>query len=255
MTDLALAVAFSRTLLDRLAEHRVRTRYGVAHFVDSLPRVWWLNTLSVDLGARATLEELIADADEVQGGGGLAHRRIAVDDELGAEVEDGFRELGWRVARLLVMADGGTDLPAAARAVVAEVPAQEAEAAWSDGIRTELRGIDEDALRQLVAARHLRRQAVTARYFAAVQDGRVASSCELYSDGSTAQIESVFTLEELRGRGLGTAVVSRALGEARKRHDLTFLVTDDEGRAQRLYRRLGFEGIGRIWDFVREPPR
>ncbi len=252
MDELRRVIEFERRLVERLAERRGRTRLGTAYFHDSLPRVWWLNVLSVDLGARATVEELVEDADSAQAG--LRHRKIAIDDELGAEVEPGFRALGWRVERLLVMARRGTGRAAKGGPDVEEVDPGELAPVWAEGIRRGPFGSDEETVRQLVAAQHLRRRAVAVRYFAARVDGRLASYCELFSDGRTAQVESVMTLEEFRGRGLASAIVARATEEARAGgHDLVFLDADDEDWPKELYRKLGFEEIGRIWDFVREP--
>jgi ribosomal protein S18 acetylase RimI-like enzyme len=253
MDELRRAIDFERRLVERLAERRVPTRFGTAYLRDSLPLVWWLNVLSVDLGTRATVAELVEDADASQAG--LRHRKIAIDHELGAEVEPGFRALGWGVDRLLVMAHREAG-KAVADSAVEEVDPEELAPVWAEGIRQGPYGADDETVRQLVAAQHLRRQAVAVRYFAARVDERIASYCELFSDGGTAQVESVMTLEEFRGRGLATAVVGRAAAEARASgHDFVFLDADDEDWPKGLYRKLGFAEIGRIWDFVREPER
>jgi GNAT superfamily N-acetyltransferase len=250
MRELERAVAFQRTLNARLAERTERTRHGTARFVDSLPRVRWLNALDVDLGARATAEELARDAERAQAAAGLEHRRLVIDDRLGREVEADLQARGWTMERLLVMpfCGGGRDVDTSA---VAEVAAAEVEPAWAMGIRSE--GRDEETVRQLVAAQHLRRLAVDVTYFAARVDGGIASYCELFSDGATAQIESVMTLPEFRGRGLATAVVSAALAKARDANTLTFLVADDEDWPKDLYAKLGFAPVGTIWSFVLQP--
>jgi predicted GNAT family acetyltransferase len=99
-----------------------------------------------------------------------------------------------------------------------------------------------------------RRKAVDVRYFAVRTDGRVAAYCELFSRGGVGQIESVMTFREFRGRGFGKAVVARALAESMAAaHDLTFLLADAEDWPKELYRKLGFEEVGRVWDFIREP--
>ena len=62
----------------------------------------------------------------------------------------------------------------------------------------------------------------------------IASTCELYSDGVTAQIEAVITLEQHRNKGLARAVVMAALDDAlAEGHDLVFLVADDDDWPQR----------------------
>ena len=71
---------------------------------------------------------------------------------------------------------------------------------------------------------------------------------------STAQIEDVGTLGGYRGRGLARAVVLRALAEAGAAGcDLVFLEADEDDWPKELYRRLGFEPIGRIFAFLRKP--
>ena len=49
--------------------------------------------------------------------------------------------------------------------------------------------------------------------------------------------------------------MSRALEESRAAgHDLTFLIADRDDWPKQLYAKLGFDEIGRIWEFIR-PPR
>ena len=251
MAELGRARAFLRALPLALAEETEPCRYGVAAFVRSLPRVYWLNLVSVEPGTRATAGELAAEADRVQEPAGLTHRKLSVYDELGYDVENDFRRLGWKVERQVVMTqDRPEELLSGP---VDEVAFDELEDVWAAGIRSEPWGLDEEVVRQLVAAQHRRRRGVDVRYFAARADGEIASYCELLSDGETAQVESVMTLEPFRGRGLAKAVVSHAVTEARDaRHSLVFLVADDEDWPKELYRRLGFEPHGHSWELIRE---
>ena len=57
-----------------------------------------------------------------------------------------------------------------------------------------------------------------------------------------AQIEAVRVLEAYRGRGLGAAVITWAIDEARRRHCALVQLTTDKSRtsAHRFYERLGF---------------
>jgi len=97
--------------------------------------------------------------------------------------------------------------------------------------------------------------AVRLRHFGARVDGQVVSFCDLYSDGRTAQIESVTTFEEHQGHGLGSAVVLRAAEEAAVAgQDLVFLVADDDDWPKAWYERLGFDPVGRTWTFNRPGP-
>ena len=84
--------------------------------------------------------------------------------------------------------------------------------------------------------------------------GQTVCSADLYSDGRTAQIESVLTLEEFRRRGLGRAVVAEAVRAALSSgHDFVFLIADDEDWPKNLYVRMGFEPLGRFYDFLKAP--
>lgn len=252
MADLARARAFVRALPLGLAEEIVACRFGQAAFVHSLPRVYWMNLISVDPGERATAADLAAEADRMQEPAGLLHRKVGIYDDLGYNVEDAFRTLGWTVHRHLVMTLERPARLASGRAE--EVTPDEIEPVWADGIRESPYGRQEEVVRQLVQAQHRRRRAVDVRYFATRHAGEIASYCELFSDGDTAQVESVMTVERFRGRGFGKAVVSHAVREARRAgHSLVFLVAEDDDWPKELYRRLGFEPRGHTWELIREP--
>jgi predicted GNAT family acetyltransferase len=247
-------LAFARAIELRSAERTQLTHFGRALFVDALPRVWSLNFVAVDRGMDPSAEELAADADAAQGTAGLEHRRIVVeDDEPGAVLAPEFRALGWRAQNFLVMPHTRSGRTVETSSVQ-EVQREKLDPVWAEGIRDEPWGDDEETVRQLVGQRQVLQRATSARYFAAFADGIVASYCELYSDGRTAQIEGVFTLPRFRGGGLASAVVVKALDEAKASgHELVFLLADGEGWPKDLYEKLGFEIAGRTWDFVRSP--
>lgn len=71
-----------------------------------------------------------------------------------------------------------------------------------------------------------------ARFFAARVDGRLADNCELYQEGDDAQVEHV-----------------EACGAER------LIVADEEDWPRHLYARLGFDQIGRTWEYLRPPHR
>jgi ribosomal protein S18 acetylase RimI-like enzyme len=254
MNQLERAVEFQRGFDERLVEDVVPSRHGRGLLTPSLPRVFYLNHLSVDVGAHASADDLIEEAEGIHAAAGLAHRKISIDDELGAVVAPRFRELAWKVEELLVMPHIGA-APCVDISAAQELGPEELEQVWIEGMRASPEIQNEEEIRQLVAAQHRRRQVVQVRYFAARSEGQIASYCELFSDGKTGQIESVMTLERFRGRGLATGVVARALAESRAEHDLTFLVADADDWPKELYRKLGFEARGSIWDFLRPPPR
>ena len=132
-----------------------------------------------------------------------------------------------------------------------EVSLDDLVPAWTEGWRTDPAILGAEVMRQLVVSKRGTGEVVDTTFFAARVDGEVASYCELYSDGRTAQIENVLTLDRFRKRGLARATVSKALEEARKRrHDLIFLVADHRDWPKELYGKLGFDEVGRIWEFV-----
>lgn len=244
-------VDWDRAFALRRARRVGQSRFGPAIFDDQLPRVWYLNTLLLDLGVRASADELIDEADRVQAE--LRHRKLSVDEgDYGAELEPELRERGWRIEELVVMPHIGSGRSVDTSNVV-EVDIASLEPLWTESGRAEPWGREEETLRQLVAARRRTAEALSVRYFAVHADGQVASCCELYSAEGIGQIESVVTLERFRNRGFGAAVTMRALEESRAAgHDLTFLVADARDWPREWYGRLGFAEIGRIWDFVRE---
>lgn len=254
MTELETCLDFIRSFEERRARQVVPFRFGKAMFDDQLPRVRELNFLWIRPDADPYPEQLIEDAERLQGGAGLDHRSVFVDDEqLGARLEGHFRERGWSVVIDLVMPHvrGGEPVDTY---LIREVSGEELVPVWAKGIRTEPWGSDEETVRQLIDAHLLRRFVLQVRYFAAFEGGRVVSYCELFSDGETGQIESVMTLPEHRQKGYGRAVVTKALQESRAMgHTLTFLVAHEHDWPKELYGRLGFEPAGRVFSFVKRP--
>ena len=245
------AVEFDRSYSEGLVDEIVRTEHGRVLLTPALPRVYYLNHFLADPGIDASASELVAEIEPIFEAAGLAHRKISVGDELGARLAPELRRLGWKAEELLVMPHTGSD-PDVDTSPVEEVGPDELEPLWVEGMRASPEITDEEEIRQLVTAQHRRRRAVDVRYFAARSDGDIGSYCELFSDGRTGQIESVMTLERFRGRGLAKAVVVDALRASRGAgHDLTFLLAEAADWPKELYRKLGFETTGSIWDFLR----
>jgi ribosomal protein S18 acetylase RimI-like enzyme len=246
--ELEHAVEFMRGFDERRVERIVPAAHGRALLTPSQPLVYHRNHFSVDLGAEASTEQLIQEADPAFAEAGIAHRKITIDDDLGERVAPDFRALGWKAQELLVMTyrGGGAEVDTS---IVEEVDPTELEPLWIEGMRSEIE--NEEEIRQLVAAQHGRRQALEVRYFAARVDGVIASYCELFLGAGTGQIESVMTLERYRGRGLAKAVVRRTLEDSLAAgSDLNFIVAAADDWPKELYRKLGFESVGSVWDFL-----
>jgi GNAT superfamily N-acetyltransferase len=253
MTEVDRCLEFLRSFTFRVAERTSRGHLGRAVLNDRLPRVWSLNYLLAEreLGEDVTAGELAADADHLLGAAGLDHRKVEVlEAEAGARLEPGFRALGWHVERDLVMTHRRPPDREADTSIVEELEASELEEVWAEGTRSGPYGTDEEVVRQLVEQKRVL-AAAGARFFAARVDGEVASHCDLYSDGSTGQIEAVMTLEAFRNRGHARAVVTKALQESRAAgHGLTFLLADQDDWPRHLYVKLGFDEVGSVYEFL-----
>jgi len=250
MAELDRCIAFMRAFDERRAQRIVLFRFGKAYVNDSLPRARQLNAVLVDVLDAIVVDELVENVDRLQAD--LDFRLIWVDKEaLGRRLEPELVARGWATTRNLVMTHVRPGRPADTSGVV-EIDAATLVPVWAAGIERAPRA-DPELVRQLVEAQLLRQQAVHVRYFAVLQDGCPISYCELFSDGATGQIESVLTLEQHRGNGYASAVVTKALQASRALgHDLTFLTAEEDDWPKGLYAKLGFEAVGRVWDFTRD---
>jgi ribosomal protein S18 acetylase RimI-like enzyme len=255
--DLARALAFQHAIQDASATRTRRFRWGVALLHEALPYSQAHNFLRVEPhaggAAGPTAAGLALEADRLLGAAGLGHRRVQVDDErLGASLAPGFRALDWDCSPLLLMAWRRPPDRPAQPGVAQEVDWPTLRPAVEAMLRRAPFGRDQETVRQLVDRKQVTAAVTCLRLFAARVGGQIASFCELYSDGVTAQIEDVNTFEEHRGRGLARAVVLHAAAAARRAGNrLVFLVAEDDDWPKRLYRRLGFDPLGRTWTFTR----
>jgi ribosomal protein S18 acetylase RimI-like enzyme len=232
---------------DMRGERTEPSRFGVAVFDGRLPLRYDSNHLLVDrLPATVAADDLIAEARR------LDRPSIMVrDHQTGERLAPAFERLGWKVHRGLVMAHRGAGQRTADTDLVREVdrallrPANRRELARYPWATPEV-------VEQLLDGKLAIARAVEARFLAVLVDGEVAGYADLYHDGHTAQIEDVAVLPEHRGRGYASALVLHALDRARRAGcDLTFLVADAQDWPQQLYRRLGFEDLGRYVKLIR----
>jgi GNAT superfamily N-acetyltransferase len=251
MSEADRCIAFLRDHALRITRTGPARRFGTALLYEELPRVWSLNYVLAerDLDG-ATAEALAAEADDLLGGAGLRHRKVEVLDEAAGErLAREFQALGWHVERDLVQphrrpADREVDI-----SFVEEVDTETLAPVWAEAMRKDF-GSDDDVIRQLTEHKQVL-AADGARFFAARVDGVLASYCDLYSDGRTAQIEAVQTLERFRNKGLARAVVSGALAASEAEgHDLTFLLADEADWPKQLYEKLWFDVVGSVYEFT-----
>lgn len=242
-----------RSVDERAAEQVIPFRWGHALINQRLNLVHDVNFLIADRLDGAGAAALAAEADRIQGEAGVSHRRVNVDDRAAAiRLTTGFTALGYQPERFVIMVhqrapDRQVDTSAVREVEWAQLrPARELERRqqpWSK---------EPGLVEQIVAKQELTASRIDTRYFGILVDGRVASSCELRTEGDVAQIETVETLEAYRRRGLSRAVVSAAL-EAARTYAFVFLVADAGDWPQEFYRRLGFDQVGIESRFLRLP--
>ena len=244
-----------RAVEDATATRRERFRWGTALFHEDFPLVWDFNFLRVDAAPRdTTAAQLAAEAELVQGAASLRHRKLTVEDEdFGTQLAPGFKAEGWSADRLLMMAHHRPPDRPSPDGTAREITLDAIKETREKSLRREESSGEEEIVqvRDMVGALV---DSANARFFGAETGGTIGSVCELYSDGSTAQIEGVTTLEEHRGKGLARAVVLAALDDARSAgHDFVFLTADDDDWPKELYVKLGFDPIGILYDFKLTP--
>jgi RimJ/RimL family protein N-acetyltransferase/ribosomal protein S18 acetylase RimI-like enzyme len=237
--------AFRRAVEDRVAERLVPVAHGVGLFCDSIPQVYDENYVRIDRPVAA--ETHAAEADALMEA--FSHRRVTVDGREDA-LTAGFAELGWAPSTHVVMAHmHGPDRIVPTNGV-REVTLDDIAQAHRDVTLAESYGTPELA-DQLLEAKRRVGDAVRTRYFAVPDGDGIAAYCQLFDDGRTAQIEDVNTLLGYRGRGLGRAVVQRALEAAGAECDLVFLEALADDWPKDLYRKLGFTIVDERQLFLR----
>ncbi len=250
--DLARAIAFENAIIDRLSLEREPFEWGTALFHPDFPGIYDLNFLRVERpDDTISADLLMSEAHRLMAPRDLEHRKVAVDDaELGALLAPAFAEAGWDVTRLLIMVHRRPPQ----RSPTSDVEETVAAVHGAAKVRSNRESPyfdTEEGIEQMRRVDELAYEVTDKRTFAAYVDDTIASLCELYSDGLTAQIEDVATVEEYRGRGLASSVVLRALHEAQAwGHDMIFLVADDDDWPKEMYSKLGFEGVGLIYQFL-----
>nr|SBO95523.1 glutathione S-transferase domain protein [Nonomuraea gerenzanensis] len=194
-------------------------------------------------------QRLMAAADEVLSG--REHRLVCVDDDrLGTACAPAFAAAGYEHETNLVMVFRGEpphDSPPAERLGLEEL----APVLRRDWRRTLPQAPDEviDGLARRVSAR-LRGADTVAFRGVRAPSGEIAARADLYVHGGVAQIESVFTGHEHRGRGYAGALMRALLAEVAGA-ELIFLLADADDWPRHFYERLGFAEVGRTHAFLR----
>jgi GNAT superfamily N-acetyltransferase len=247
--SLARALEFMRAVLVRTADETRTIEAGLVVLTRSLPAVWSVNQLRVT--EPLAFDDLIELADDQLSE--LGYVDIAVEhQEAGPALQPTFRAAGWKVERDVVMVlSEPSDGPADTGVVV--------EAGEDELMELMARWYAEDPeptpLERLELVEYNRREArVHGDRLLGVRssDGQLVAMSKLRSDGSSAQVEDVYTAPEARGRGYARALVSRASELARADGvGLTFIIADDNDWPKLLYGRIGFRPVGHVWHFHR----
>jgi ribosomal protein S18 acetylase RimI-like enzyme len=115
-------------------------------------------------------------------------------------------------------------------------------------------GWQEEAVRQLAEMDERYGRVCEGRDFAAPPEDPVCA-CRLYTAGGLAQIDEVGTLAAFRGMGHARAVVHAAAEAAlAEGNDAVFLEAEAHDWPKNLYRRLGFDEVGELYQFLKPPP-
>jgi ribosomal protein S18 acetylase RimI-like enzyme len=228
----------------------VASPLGVGVLTPELPLRHDSNYLLVERAGSAA--EAIDEADRILGGAGRNHRVILTfDEDLGERLLAEFQALDWRTQRHIFMVQRREPTKSGDVSIVQEVD----QTALRPGRRREILSYpwgSPELAEQLLDAKVLLSSRAETRFFGVEVDGAIVAWTDLYVAQGIGQIEDVATRAEHRGKGYATAVVLRAIEEARRAGaDLIFLVADDEDWPKELYGRLGFDIVGRQYKFIR----
>jgi ribosomal protein S18 acetylase RimI-like enzyme len=216
--------------------------YGQVLRTPTLPAARNLNCLVVTVADPALdATDLVRLASDVLSGA-PEPQFVVEDDATGERLEGPLLRAGWHIERALLMTLGPAPAVDVDRSAVRDGTEDETVALMSRWYAEEESDQGPEVLRQLDAYARREAQRVPQRRFVVDHGGGAAGSCTLRARDGVAQVEDVFVAPELRGRGAGTALVAHAAAVSRSEgHDLTIIVADADGRAKRLYERLGFE--------------
>jgi GNAT superfamily N-acetyltransferase len=215
------------------------------------PRIYDANRgVRVRAASRTAVDAVIARADDLFNG--LHHRAFSCDPLTPAPFEARLLQEGYRAEADLQMVLEGEIL---ATAPEIELRAAESDADWSAIARLTRMDHEEMAKRfghpvyaeevtvQMVATRRAKRPAL--RHWVARIQG---ADCAFFSSwpglNGIGKVEDLFTHPDFRGRGIATALIVQAVGDARARGAGPVVIAarpDDTPR--RMYERMGFRPI------------
>ena len=254
LTDLDRAFAFARWLQEVTSTRVGRFPWGTALFNDDIPERYFSNFVRVERSlAGVDVDALVRETDRVMAG--FRHRQIQVFDERdGERLAPELATAGYSAEHSATMTLRRGPDRAPSLDVVEELDHADVRPFLLEVYRRSLPDPERHLTEAFADFRRVVQRAVGARFFAQRIDGGVAGLCELYVLDDVAQVEHLDTLSEFRGRGIARNVVLRAVHEARAAGaDLVLIEADLDDWPKELYRRFGFDEIGRSWAFTRSP--
>lgn len=242
-----ILIELLRTLTSS-ADETWPTQPGWVFRTRSLPFVWTLNQLRITQAATAA--EVIELATEHQGD--LPYRHIVVEDETtGHLLEDELGATGWRTDREVLMVLIAEPDRVVDTSEVVELR-QEQMLGLMRRWQTEKRqGISEEALDQLREYKQLEPRIWHERSFGVIDaEGEPLALTKVRSKDATSWVEDVYVVPEARGQGYARMLVSYATDLARSaKHDLVFILADDNDWPKHLYASVGFRPVGTTHTF------
>lgn len=249
--DLQRCLAFERELSEKVVTSVAPWRFGTSLSTPHLNLMRDLNFVYAEPDPNSNAVEVAAEAEGVQAGLGLPHRKIRVlDEEWGQLLSGDFVAMGWKVDRFVTMVYAGPGRAETSLHPVRELSHAEYKAFHRLSLEESSPAIVPEAIDQIVAITEQMAARADVRFMGVESDGTIGAACEIISDGSTAQIESVTTLQGHRKKGLARSLMNACIAEAAVGHDFIFLVADDEDWPKDFYTRLGFRTVGHYCDLV-----
>lgn len=207
----------------------------------------WLGPVpELDAGAVDTL------LDAELGGRGLTHRRLYCETDDAVRWEDGLGARGHERSDTLVMRWPGGELTGPSDVAIVDADTDLADAA-TRALRAsdaDDEPADADEFAWIVRAQ----VGLGATVLVALDDDRPLGAVRVFRGEGIAQVEELDVHPDAQGRGIGRALLARAL--ARVAHvPLVVLTADPDDWPAQWYARLGFQPLGRSSGFLRIAPR
>jgi ribosomal protein S18 acetylase RimI-like enzyme len=234
-TTIDRVLAFALATAEACADEARDAGFGRVLSTPSLPLVWSLNGVWVSKPADDPFEAL-PDAPRPS----VYFCDAALGERFDLDAWDTESEL----YMVLRDAPGPPE-----RGAVRGAQRDEIEALAREWIVEEFASQGSEAVEQLLDYIRRRWDARPTRAFVSPDASAMA---KLWSDGTVAQVEDVYTRPDGRGRGHARALVSHLADLAvSEGHEVVFIVADDEDTPKELYARLGFEPVRLARRYVR----